>query len=697
MRLLLINSIGKNKWGGGEKWMILAAKGLISKGHQVTIACHKHSILEQKTKEENIPFTPVSIYTDLSLSGYYQLKHFIKHHQPELIIACQNKDVRIAGYIAKQLGFPIVLSRQGVQLLHNLLKYRLGFYPFCHGIITNTHSIKKEYDSYGWWDDKYVKVIHNGVTTVKEVPNRFDYSDYLPSEEKKPFIVLSTGRLTTQKGFKFLIEAARNIVAQHQNAHFFIAGQGKLEKELKTLTKRTGLSENIHFLGFQNDIPALLAGADLFVLPSLYEGMPNSVMEALAHGLPVVCTQVNGVSELMNNGEHGITIPPGDPKALEEAILQLMGENELKTLGTKGQQHVEKNFSIERMVENLENHLLEQIASRPKKARKFLIIQTAFIGDVILATPVIEKLKRFYPDSTIDILVRKGNEGLLMHNPHLNKIIIFDKQQGKYKNLIKLIKTVRIENYYAVINIQRYFTTGLITALSKAVVKIGFKKNPLAFLYTKAIAHKMHASEESDHEVKRNLSLIESLTDDSFEMPKMYPSQEDFEKVKHDKEYYCLAPTSVWFTKQYPAERWVELMNSLPRESTLFLLGGPGDKSACQVLLEQTQHPDVRNKAGELSFLESAALMKGARMNFVNDSAPLHICSAVNAPVRALFCSTVPAFGYTPLSDNSRVLEISTPLNCKPCGLHGKRACPKGHFKCGNIPINAILNSITHD
>jgi heptosyltransferase-2 len=82
--------------------------------------------------------------------------------------------------------------------------------------------------------------------------------------------------------------------------------------------------------------------------------------------------------------------------------------------------------------------------------------------------------------------------------------------------------------------------------------------------------------------------------------------------------------------------------------------------------------------------MQSAALMKDARMNYVNDSGPLHICSAMNAPVTAFFCSTTPDFGFGPLSDQSTTIESKMALACKPCGLHGYKSCPKGHFDCGN-------------
>ncbi|RZK16977.1 MAG: glycosyltransferase family 9 protein, partial [Hymenobacter sp.] len=147
-------------------------------------------------------------------------------------------------------------------------------------------------------------------------------------------------------------------------------------------------------------------------------------------------------------------------------------------------------------------------------------------------------------------------------------------------------------------------------------------------------------------------------------------------------EYVCLAPTSVWFTKQYPEEKWLELLAALPPNLPVYLLGGPPDTAACERLAQAAARPGLVNLSGKLSLLASAALLRGAVLNYVNDSAPLHLCSAVDAPVCAIFCSTVPAFGFGPLSTFSRIVEHPGPLACRPCGLHGHARCPLGHFRC---------------
>ena len=174
--------------------------------------------------------------------------------------------------------------------------------------------------------------------------------------------------------------------------------------------------------------------------------------------------------------------------------------------------------------------------------------------------------------------------------------------------------------------------------------------------------------------------------------PALYPTANDFSAVTTytSKPYITISPSSVWFTKQAPVEVWRQLI-AARTDVQIYLLGGPGDSSLCDSLASDHAHVSVL--AGKLSLLQSAALMKHAEMNYTNDSAPLHLCSAVDAPARAIFCSTIPEFGFGPLSNNSGVVQSRLELPCKPCGDHGKSACPKGHFDCGKISLTDLLRA----
>lgn len=314
--------------------------------------------------------------------------------------------------------------------------------------------------------------------------------------------------------------------------------------------------------------------------------------------------------------------------------------------------------------------------------QKILIIQTAFIGDVVLATALLEKWHRFYPEDQIDFLVRKGNEGLLENHPFLHEVLIWNKKENKTKNLFQLLKKIRGAKYDKVINLQRFASTGILTGFSKAKERIGFDKNPFSFLFTKKVSHQY---KENLHEVERNNKLIESFTDSEFNKPKLYPSPKNEAEILAYKQspYVCMSPASVWFTKQYPEEKWIDLINQVPAQFNIYLLGGKVDLKMCERIHEKTINKNVKILAGKLNFLSSAALMKSAKMNYTNDSAPLHFASATDAPVTAIFCSTIPEFGFYPISEKSFIVQTDIPLSCKPCSLHGLPECPLGHFKCG--------------
>ena len=351
----------------------------------------------------------------------------------------------------------------------------------------------------------------------------------------------------------------------------------------------------------------------------------------------------------------------------------------------------------------------------PSSSPATLLIQTAFIGDVILMTALLEYLAHHEPGTPVDVLVRRGNEGLLAGHPHVRAVLIWDKQHRKYAHLWQLLRRVRATGYGRVVTLQRFASTGLLTAFSGAAERVGFAKNPFSRSFTRRVPH---AIGDGTHEVARNLMLLRSneevgvgneesasgnsaflVPNFSMTKPRLYPSAADEAAAAPYAAagpYVCLAPTSVWFTKQYPEAKWLELLAALPAGLRVYLLGGPPDVAACERLVAASGRAHVTSLAGQLGLLASAALLRGAVMNYVNDSAPLHLCSAVGAPVTAVFCSTVPAFGFGPLSPVSFVVETREALACRPCGLHGHAACPLGHFRCAHsIEVGQLLESVS--
>jgi ADP-heptose:LPS heptosyltransferase len=338
-------------------------------------------------------------------------------------------------------------------------------------------------------------------------------------------------------------------------------------------------------------------------------------------------------------------------------------------------------------------------------SKTILIIQTAFIGDTILASQFARAVKDQYPNAKIHFFLRKGNESVIQGLSSIEKVWVWDKQGGKVKNLFNLIRALRGIRFDMVFNLHRHFNSGLVTMLMKSPFKAGFQQNPLSFFYGHKVNHQIPHKSLSGvwHEVQRNLQLLQKaepslqIVDNSkIYKPELPLTEKNFTKVAPfiEGNYFVVAPASVWFTKAWSEHKFRELTVELAKMGRVVFIGAPTDKDLCDRIRKDI--PQTENLCGQLNLLDSAALMKKAKRVFVNDSAPLHLASCVNAKTTAIFCSTVQEFGYTPLADDSVVVDIGNALSCRPCGLHGYKACPLGHFKCAeDIAIKSVLATIS--
>ncbi len=357
MNILFINSISADKFGGGEKWMTKAARGLMDNGHKVWIASKKNAEILKRAEQRGVPTEVIGIYTDFSPLKTRQVARFLKSRQIDVMVCNLNKDVRVAGLGARLAGDTVVIARHGVQLIGNEWKHKITLTNLTDGMVTNTKSIKETYESFGWFPENHIRVIYNGIED-KSAVTAHDFSGDYPGKK----VLLAAGRLSGQKGFEYLIDAAALMRQKREDFVVLIAGKGREEAALKQRIAVNNLQEVVHLLGFREDTESLTKGADLFVLSSLYEGMPNVVMEAMAVGKAVVATDVNGVRELMLDGESGLIVPPKDSAALAEAILKILDDPQtLKKMGRAGLEHVRAHFTIPGMVKKLEEFFREKI------------------------------------------------------------------------------------------------------------------------------------------------------------------------------------------------------------------------------------------------------------------------------------------------------------------------------------------------
>lgn len=203
---------------------------------------------------------------------------------------------------------------------------------------------------------KRVAMIPNGISLAQiddpSWPGRHEVRAALRLPEND-CLVFSAGRLITAKGFHYLLHAAA-LLPRYPRVWFAVAGAGPERANLEALAATLGLAGSVLFLGQRGDVPALLRAADVFVLPSLSEGMPLSILEAMAARLPVVATEVGGVSRLVVEGETGHLVPPQQPAALAAAISRLAGDDALRAaMGAAGRRRVAEHFTEGQMLEKL--------------------------------------------------------------------------------------------------------------------------------------------------------------------------------------------------------------------------------------------------------------------------------------------------------------------------------------------------------
>lgn len=321
------------------------------------------------------------------------------------------------------------------------------------------------------------------------------------------------------------------------------------------------------------------------------------------------------------------------------------------------------------------------------KPKRILIVQTAFLGDVILSTPLIRALRELFPDSFISFLLIPETESVLNNNPYLDQVLVYDKRKnrgvGGFLNILGETKSHRFD--LAVIP-HRSLRSALLVYLAGVPQRIGFDSSAGSFLFTRKVAY-----QPDIHEVGRNLSLISEFGLSSIDRsPELFPSPNDLSYVRaqlvksgigEEDEIVAAAPGSVWATKRWLPERFAEVSDLLMRKSGMkvVLLGSEDDRVLCQEIADRMREK-AAVLAGKLSVLQTAALVSFCRVVLSNDSAPVHIASAMKKPVVAIFGSTVPEFGFAPYGVDHVIAQKR--LDCRPCGTHGKTRCPKDHFKC---------------
>jgi heptosyltransferase-2 len=321
--------------------------------------------------------------------------------------------------------------------------------------------------------------------------------------------------------------------------------------------------------------------------------------------------------------------------------------------------------------------------------KKILIIQTAFIGDIILTTPMVRVLYEEFHQPEIHFLTIPSSQNILETNPFIRKLIIYDKK-GEQKGIsafLNLANQLKEEKYDAAIIPHRSIRSALLARLADIPIRIGFNKGSGKWFHTNRMDY------QSDiHEYLRNLHLLSffEIIPSYVVYPDIFPDDVDKEivtdwlfsnEILETDRIITMAPGSVWATKRWLPERFAELGDQLARFGySVVLIGGQDDYDLCEFIVNKSEE-NLVNAAGVFTLRQSAEIIGRSEVLITNDSAPLHMGVAMRTPVIAIFGATVPKFGFYPYGPYDKIIEIPD-LYCRPCGIHGKKQCPERHFRC---------------
>ena len=309
-------------WGGGEKWHFQTCKELERRGYRTLLVTHNHSQLRVKATQDRMNVFSFSVgnLSFLNPLKILVMAAFFKSKGVDAIVLNLPADLKLAGLAAKLAGVRKIIYRRGMpHPLRNTWLNRFLFTKVLTDIVVNSEEIGRnlEKGNEAWYPKEKMTLIYNGVDLTKPV----DRSRKLYEKKDGEIVIGNAGRLTEQKGQKYLIEMAEILKREGVKFVVLIAGQGDLRDLLLASINAKGLQNEVRLLGHVDDMPAFMSSLDVFVFPSLFEGTANTLIETLLFELPTIAFDVSSNGEIIEDGKNGFLVKLGDSKAMADVIL----------------------------------------------------------------------------------------------------------------------------------------------------------------------------------------------------------------------------------------------------------------------------------------------------------------------------------------------------------------------------------------
>jgi len=361
MKVCFVNS--NPFWGGAEKWHLHAASFLAKRGHEVRFFARTEEVAAQARKSgADVKLLPFR--SDLDLETLFSLAREFRRERPDVLIFNSERDLRLGGAAGLMAGVKVRVHRKGISGVKNNRRYRWTYRNLKTHTLCVSEAVRDELARLEWSEPSSLRVIYTGADLDEFNPEgsrNFRKESGISDNE---VLVGSLSRLSSIKGLDYLIRTVPGVRERHPEARFALVGTGRVEGELKSLASGLGVDDVVMFPGFRTDAADILRSFDIVAHPSVStEGFPNSIVEAMACGKPVVGSGISGIPEAVIHGRTGLLTEPRDEVSLMESICGLISDIDLRIeMGQAARKEAERRFDLKERMKELEEWLLEMIA-----------------------------------------------------------------------------------------------------------------------------------------------------------------------------------------------------------------------------------------------------------------------------------------------------------------------------------------------
>ncbi len=539
------------------------------------------------------------------------------------------------------------------------------------------------------------------IERIRIIPREVNLREYQfispQQRDWKHPIIATIGRISPTKGQDIFLKAFREVLKIKPFARCWIVGTPSVGKEdylseLELIVKRYGLENTVEFMGFRNDIPALLAKINILVQASrIPESFGRSIIEAQARGVYVVTSDIGGFREIIQDGKTGFLFPLEDDKSLGKILIKIL-KNPLgyEEIAINARRQVEEKFDHHKVYAQIID-----VYNQVGQTLSILFIKLTALGDAVLSIPSIRAIKKRFPKAKIFLLTSDKVADIFRNCPYVDEILIYPSK-FKYLYIFRFLRKIRQIAPEISFDLQNNKLSRILAFFSGIYQRYGFVKGKLDFMINK----KVNLPEFALPPVDQQLLLLSKMgirnVDKELEL---WVDNENLSRAQEFLNAYWLSKkqkliginiscSKKWKSKRWPSEKIIQLIEQLARYDLRAILLGTGEDLSTAVRITKSCSAKPINAVGKTDLGLLLALIYKCHVILTIDSAPLHIAAGLKVPVLALFGPTDPR-RHLPPGDG--VYFIWKKKSCSPCYRY---QCNKKRSCMDEIPVDEVKGKI---